>query len=311
METLAGMILAILTALAAAAAYGGGDFYGGVSAARLRVAPTSLITYGLAAATAAIALLFAGGAWSVAAVEWGALAGLFAIIGSLAFFAALVAGPMSLGAPIVGTLESAVPVIAAVLIGQSMTGLTWFAIALAVVGGALVSLHTGTGERMTPRAGLFALAAGLAFGGSIVSLNRTPQSSGLIPAVFEGGVGFLVMLALLGVARLAPLVDRMLRLFDTATDASPDASSTGSARPARGIRLLVPALLSGVLLGLGNALLVIALRLGELAVVTVLADLYPVATVLLAWFVARERLSALQFLGIGAALAASVLFALA
>jgi drug/metabolite transporter (DMT)-like permease len=305
------MILAILTALAAAAAYGGGDFYGGVSAARIRVAPTSLVTYGLAGVTAAIALLFAGGSWTLAAVEWGALAGLFAIIGSLAFFAALVAGPMSLGAPIVGTIESAVPVIAAVLIGQVMTGLTWFAIALAVVGGGLVSLHIGSGERMTPRAGLFALVAGLAFGGSILALNHTPRDSGLIPAVFEGAVGFVVMAALLGAARLSPLLDRALRLFDTATDASAEPAPTARGRLSPGIRLWLPALVSGVLLGLGNALLVIALRLGELAVVTVLADLYPVATVLLAWFVVHERLSALQLIGIGAALAASALFAIA
>ena len=298
------MIAAIALALGAAAAYGISDFLGGVSSARMRVAPTAFVGYALATVTAAVALLFTGADWSSAAIIWGALAGLFAIIGTLLVYGALVVGPVSIGIAIVGTLESAVPVLTSVFIGQRMPGLVWLAIVLAVAGGALVPLRFGAGQRMPLRAGLLATLGGLFFGGSVVALDATPRASGLIPALFTGGVGLALMLVLLGAARVVPLVDRLLRLFDGSTDAPPEVIP-----PRSRLRRVTPALAAGVLLGAANTLLVLALRAGPLAVVSVLADLYPVATVILAWFVLRERLAPLQLLGVALAIGASALFA--
>jgi uncharacterized membrane protein len=300
------VLAAIVLALGAAAGYGVSDFLGGVSSARLRVAPTALIGYALATATAAVALLATGASWSPAAVAWGAAAGLFAIIGTLLVYGALVAGPVSIGIAIVGTLESAVPVLVTVLLGVRMPGLVWLAIVLAVAGGALVPLRFGAGERMTPRAALLAVTGGLFFGGSVVALDEAPPDAGLIPAVFTGGVGFALMLALLGAARVAAPVGRLLRLFDGGTDAARE-----TLPPRSPLRRLAPALAAGLLLGAANTLLVLALRAGPLAVVSVLADLYPVATGVLAWFVLHERLAPLQLLGVALAIAASALFALA
>jgi drug/metabolite transporter (DMT)-like permease len=50
-----------------------------------------------------------------------------------------------------------------------------------------------------------------------------------------------------------------------------------------------------------------ALHLGNLAVVSVLSSLYPLATVLLAAIVLRERISRIQVLGIALAILAAVL----
>jgi uncharacterized membrane protein len=55
-----------------------------------------------------------------------------------------------------------------------------------------------------------------------------------------------------------------------------------------------------------NALYMIAARIGPLSIVVTLASLYPASTVVLARFVLRERLSAMQIIGIGCALAAVV-----
>ncbi|MFC4244304.1 EamA family transporter [Gryllotalpicola reticulitermitis] len=329
------MLIAVFVALASAASYGVSDFYGGISSARLRVAPTSLIGYGCAAVTALVALMFVGGDWSLGAVGWGALAGVLSITGTLLFYAALIAGPISIGAPIVGTTESAIPVIAGVLFGQQMPGLAWLAIVLAAAGGVLVSLRWGPAGTMTARAGVLAVAGGVLFGCSILALDRAPHGAGLIPAVFIGVVGFAVMAALLGTARLSGRVRRVLNLLDgmggtdgmdgmggtdgmgrtdgTGGTDSTDAGGAGSTQgsPGRGIRHALPAVVAGVLLGGGNVLLVLALRAGPLAVVAVLSDLYPVAAVLLAWFVARERLSLMQFAGVALAIGSSVLFALA
>ena len=61
------------------------------------------------------------------------------------------------------------------------------------------------------------------------------------------------------------------------------------------------------MLGVGNILLVLALHSGNLAVVAVLVSLYPLATVVLAWFVLKERLSLVQFFGVALAITAAVL----
>ena len=65
-----------------------------------------------------------------------------------------------------------------------------------------------------------------------------------------------------------------------------------------------------MLLAGGNILLVVGLHLGELAVMGVLNALYPLGTVILAFFVLKERLSMLQTFGIVLALAASAVLAL-
>lgn len=58
-----------------------------------------------------------------------------------------------------------------------------------------------------------------------------------------------------------------------------------------------------------NVLFLLAARVGLLSVTGVLLSLYPAATVLLALLVLRERLAALQVVGLGVATAAVVLIA--
>ena len=79
-----------------------------------------------------------------------------------------------------------------------------------------------------------------------------------------------------------------------------------AATPA-GTRTWVASAVGGVLLGAGNVLLVLALHGGNLAVVAVLVSLYPLATVILARLVLKERMSLVQFFGVALAIVAAVL----
>lgn len=77
-------------------------------------------------------------------------------------------------------------------------------------------------------------------------------------------------------------------------------------RDARGIGI---GLITGVLSAVGQVALFAAFRGGaSTAVVTVMTSLYPVVTVLLAFFLLRERLSKAQTLGLVFAVAAFILF---
>ena len=57
--------------------------------------------------------------------------------------------------------------------------------------------------------------------------------------------------------------------------------------------------------------MLIALRLGDLSVVSVLTAMYPAGTIILAAIVLRERIAAVQWVGLALALAAGAMFALA
>jgi drug/metabolite transporter (DMT)-like permease len=115
-------------------------------------------------------------------------------------------------------------------------------------------------------------------------------------------VGLIVLAPLLALSSGSVRVRYVLSLLDT------DADQSRLPSPGRSRALGVTA---GVLLGAANALLLLALRSGSLAVVSVLVNLYPLATIVLSRAALKERMSPVQTLGVMLALAATVLLALA
>ena len=311
-------MFAAVLALAAGMSYGVADFFGGLSARSWRVFPTTLVSAAVAGTLLAVLVAVTGGAWSSPAVIGGALAALFAASGFLTFYAALAAGPISLIAPLIALLNSAVPVVWSLAGGTALRPLQWIAVAIAVAGSVLLGGERG-GDRhgIRGRTLVYAVVSGLSFGFGTVALDLTPAAARFIP-VFLDAAGAAVLLGLLGLIGMLASgrpVRRWLGSFDgpVVSTHGPEAPVTGGipvpspARSSVGVRL---AMASGLLTGLANALLMLALHSGDLAVVAVLNNLYPLSTVVLAWIVLRERLSMLQTLGALLAVAASILLGL-
>ncbi|MDR6906100.1 drug/metabolite transporter (DMT)-like permease [Agromyces sp. 3263] len=309
------MLLIVVLALGAALLYGTADFFSGVAARRIAVLVATTINYAVATVVLVIVVLTVGGVWSTTAIASGVTAGLLAAVGFLTFTAALAAGPISLLTPLIALLSSAVPVVVALVLGDHLAPIAWVAVVVAILGSVLIGLERRVDTRSAkPRTLLFAAISGLAFGFATVALDLAPGDAGMVAVFLDTTSGLVLLLVLLGLARVVPAMRRAMAVLDA--HQADDEPATGSAQraavaaadPRRRARLLAAG--AGLLIGGANVLLMLALHEGSVAVVAVLVNLYPVATVLLAWIVLRERINAVQGTGVVLAVAASVMLGL-
>jgi len=276
----------VLLALASALVYGTADFCGGLAARRAPAQAVVAASQALGLVLLLALLPWLGGDASVTDFAWAAAAGVAGMVGLVLFYRALADGVMSVVAPVTALCAAAVPVLVSLALGDRLGLSAALGIALALVAVVLVSAEEGLSSlrRIRP-AGLGApLAAGVGFGLFFALLDQTRPASGLTPLVATRGAAVVLIL-------LVSLAGR---------------------RPLRIPRPTVPVvLLAGALDITANALYLLATqRPGPLAVLGVLASLYPVSTVVLAQLVLRERLVRTQAVGLGAAVAAVVLITL-
>jgi drug/metabolite transporter (DMT)-like permease len=279
-------MIAVVLALGAAVVWGTGDFFGGL--ATRRTGPLAVTTLahavGLCLVLAALPL-FPPEVWSLADLQWGALAGVFGGVGLVFLYWGLGVGPMSVVAPVTALTAAALPVVAGLGMGERPAPIALLGIAAALTAIALVTWPRGTSvEERAVRPGVIGLAltAGVGFGVFFIVLDQTSADAGLWPLVGAR----LGSLALLGGVVVAGRV---------------------SIRPAPGSIGLI--LWAGVLDMLANVLYLLAVRQGLLAVVSVLAALYPVSTVILAQMHLSERLQRAQLAGLGTAVLAAAFIA--
>jgi len=270
-------------ALSSAAAYGAGDFAGGLAARRTPVLTVTAVAQAAGLVALLPAALLVPGHVSPAAVGIGAVAGVSGMAGLLLYMRGLATGPMGLVAPLSSVVGAGLPLVAGVVGGERPGGIAWLALVVALV--AIVLAGVGSRGDAAAGAGLvYGLGAGLGFGLFFVAVAATPEGSGLWPLVVGRVVSVTLLVAVLLVTgRLA-----------------------GRGRPAA-IGLMV---LCGLLDTAANVLFLLATRTGALSVSGVLVSLYPVVVILLARFVLRERLTGLQLTGVGLALTASALLAM-
>lgn len=298
------MIVVLILGLLSSLFYGASDFLGALTARRLTVLKASVAVYAAATITAGAALAIFPWSFGERALWSGVAAGVLATVGMVTFYAALAIGPMSLLAPLIALIQTAIPVAVSATTGQPLSPIVWVAIVLALVATMLISVPAGAAvTRITTQGGVLAVVSGMTLGLSVVALDAAPAESGVFPAFLDVGCGLALLLPLMAFrktrGRLAWLGES-----NTPDPAPADVIPLRTLTPTRAVTMSAAA---GVLLGVGNILLVVALHTGNLAVVAVLVSLYPLGTVLLARLVLKERLSLPQLGGVALAVAAAIL----
>jgi drug/metabolite transporter (DMT)-like permease len=271
-------------ALAAAAAYGAGDFLGGLASRRASVFVVLAIGQAVGLLGLAVATGFVPPDDVTATdVAWGAGGGVAGALGLLLLYRGLAVGRMSIVSPVTGVCGASVPVVVGAVTGEWPGALAGVGVALGLAATVLLGSASGGAQSASRRSSwLIALGAGAGFGLFFVALDRTSDESALIP-ILMARIASLALLAVL------LLVQR------------PDRGETSKVLPA--------ILAAGALDTLANVCFLLATRRGFVAVVSVITSLYPAGTVLLARAVLHERIGRAQALGLAIAAVAVVFIA--
>ncbi|HEY8108295.1 MAG TPA: DMT family transporter [Gaiellaceae bacterium] len=264
--------MAALLALGASLTWGVGDFLGGVKA---RVLPSLLVMaasqpFGLAALGIVVAIR--GTPIPGDEVWWSALSAVLGTAGLFAFYRGMAAGAISVVAPI-AALSAAVPVIWGVAVsGDNVRGLQAIGFVAAIGGSVAASLELRPGRTQIAAGVGWAVLAMLAFGGYFVPMHAASTQDWLWPAFIFRCTSVTIVVSLALLRGLRPT----------------------------GLRGHWAALIAiGFLDTGGNALFAAASSShGLLSVVSVLASLYPVVTVLLARLMLGERVQRSQDAGV-------------
>lgn len=276
--------MAVVLALCSAAAYGIGDFCGGMAARRVPASTVLLWSHLLGFSLFVVAAPFVAGSATGGDLLIGAGAGLCGAVGVGLLYKGLAVGPMSVVAPVTALLSAAVPVSAGLLEGERPSAGVAVGMVAALAAIVLVSAEGGGSLRPADLRGItFALGAGLGFGLFFVALSHVGEDSGIWPLVAARGASATAVgaLALLGRVSRTP--------------------------PVTGARLFTAS--AGTLDAFANVCYLLATREGLLTVVSVLTALYPVGTVILARLILKERFARLQRVGMALALPAAILMA--
>ena len=274
--------------ITAAFIFGCADFLGGLAARRSHV----VLVTGVAAVTGLVILLLSwpltGGALSWEAAAWGAASGFSGALAIALLYACLAVGPMSILSLLTAIISAVVPMTVGLVRGESLQSPGYLGLGLALVAVVLVGFVPERGAvRPSGRGLAMAVGSGAMIGLFLVLIEQAPHDSGMIPLLFNRGVNAVLMLATLVGLRLTGRLGRPL--------------------PVGGVRI---AMAGGVVDALANAMLLVGVRIGDLAVMGVLTALYPAGTIVLAAGVLKERIAPVQWGGLGIALGATVLLSL-
>jgi drug/metabolite transporter (DMT)-like permease len=272
----------VVLGLAAAIAYGFGDFAGAFASRRLSAVTVLLHSYPVGAVLMLAMLPLFPGTLTGRTIAFGIAGGVAGLIGVTIMYAVMVVAPMNVISPVTGVLAAMVPVVVGVLVGDRPHLAAWCGILLGI--GAVVLVSRTSDEhphgRIAPRIIALASLSGLGFGFYFVFLARAGDDSGLWPLVVSRIASAVLIVPL---ARQRHAITRV-----------------------RG-RMLALALAAGTFDALANMFFLLATRHGLLSLAGVLTSLYPAVTVILAVGLLHEHTSRVQRVGLGLAATAIVL----
>lgn len=269
--------LAVVLALASSVVWGTADFGGGLVSRRLPTVAVTVVSQ--SAGFVALLVVFAakGAAVDARSLALGLAAGVGGGAGLAAFYRALSLGTMSIVSPIVAC-GAVVPFTISIATGERPSHLAIGGAIVALCGAVLASAE----ERRAParereQAVVLAVVAAGALGLFTYFLGLGSREGSALSTLVGARIGSLSCLLLLALFRGATLQVGKQGLIPVAAVGLCDVSA--------------------------NALFALASGHGLLALVSVLGSLYPVATVVLAYLLLRERLTPLQLVGVGVVLA--------
>ncbi|NNL42437.1 MAG: DMT family transporter [Desulfobacterales bacterium] len=272
--------IAITYGLTSAITWGAGDFSGGWASRRNSVLTVIVVSQVIGAlALVALGFLFLEPLPATPTLAWGGAAGICGVIGLTAFYKGLASGRMGVVAPLSAVLTAMLPVCFAFFTEglPRLTQISEFAVALLSVW--FLSAPESSSRIQKDEFGL-AMVAGMGFGLFFICIGHVSHQGIFWPLV---------------AARTASISMMAMVLFIKKTRFIPPGNQ-------------IPCIaLAGILDAAGNAFFALAAHTGRLDVSAVLASLYPATTVMLAWFLLKERLKGQQWVGVGAAVVALVL----
>ncbi len=276
---MASPLLTAIFALSAAAAWGSGDFTGGLIARRIGPFHTVFISYTIGLlALIVVALARFEPLSAPADLIWGALAGISGMAGFAFLLRGFAKGRMGIVAPVSAVLATTIPVIFAAFTLGLPRGLRLLGFGFGLISVWLLSRP----EKLRGRpVGLgMALLAGLGFGGLFTMLDQISKSAVFWPLV-AGRLACCVLLLVFALFTRRPVLLP-----------SPPLALLGFA---------------GVVDVTGNLFFLLAVQTGRLDVAAVLGSFYPAVTAILAWVITREHMARLQVFGVALAVLAIAL----
>jgi len=261
--------MASLLALLSALLWGSSDFEGGRLSKRFPAISVLGATQLISLVFGVILVIAIGQTEVTPKIFWaGAAAGIFGYIGLICLYAGLATGRMGVVSPI-SSLSAIIPMSIALIGGEAMSTGTAIGCALALAGAFLTSgPEFSQGFSLKPL--LLAAGAAVGFGTAIsfmaIGAKEAPILTMVCMRIATAFITIAIAIRLKGFGGL-------------------------------GKRNLPSLIFIGVADFAANATLGLAVNIGPVAVSVVQGALYPVFTVLLAFFVLHERLHKVQYLG--------------